>query len=243
MNDSTDAKIVSLSGAPIWRHGESTPWQPPQGEMCIEQISDHIERHLGVIETVLHEIISDTVHIDVHVVKPSADFPYVRLVTSGMSDLPMTVSPGSGAPEYVELMLTLPADWKLDQTSVEDENWYWPVRQLKYLARLPHKFQTWLGWGHTVPNGDPAEPYASNTKLCGAIVLPSVTVPDAFHTLRIDDEKEITFYAVVPLFEDEMNLKLRSGTDELLKRFGKKGITDIISPTRSNVAKKWFGIL
>ncbi|MGZ3159870.1 MAG: suppressor of fused domain protein, partial [Burkholderiaceae bacterium] len=206
-------------------------------------ISDHIERYLGEIETVLHEIISDTVHIDVHIVKPSADFPYIRLVTSGMSDLPMTVPAGSGAPEYVELMLTLPADWKLDQKSFEDENWFWPVSQLKYLARFPHKFQTWLGWGHTVPNGDPAEPYSPTTKLCGAIVLPSVTVPDAFHTLRIDDKKEITFYAVVPLFKDEMNLKLRSGTDELLKRFGKKGISDIFSPTRSNVAKKWFGIL
>lgn len=70
-----------------------------------------------------------------------------------------------------------------------------------------------------------------------------MTVPDKFHTLRIDDDKEITFYAVVPLFDEEMNLKLRLGSDELLDRLGKKGITDVISLNRTNVAKKRFGIL
>ena len=155
----------------------------------------------------------------------------------------MTTPPEVAVPRYIELMMTLPADWKLDQSALEDENWYWPIGFLKYFARLPHKYQTWLGWGHTIPNGDPAETYAPNTKLCGSIILPSVTVPDKFHTLRIDDDKEITFYAVVPLFDEEMNLKLRLGSDELLDRLGKKGITDVISLNRTNVAKKRFGIL
>ena len=243
MTDSTSAKIVSLSGTPIYRHTEETPWQPPQGEVCLEQISAHIQRYLGVIETVFHEVASDMVHIDVHFVKPSDDYPYIRLVTSGMSDLPMTMPSENAVPRFVELIMSLPADWKLDQTALEDEYWYWPVGLLKYLARLPHKYQTWLGWGHTVPNGDPAEPYAPDTNLCGSIVLPSVTVPDGFHSLRIDDQKEITFYAVVPLFEEEMNLKLRLGTDELLDRLGNKGITDVVSRTRPNVAKKLFGFL
>ena len=39
MTDSTDVKIVSLSGATILRHTEDAPWQPPQGEVCLEQIS------------------------------------------------------------------------------------------------------------------------------------------------------------------------------------------------------------
>lgn len=89
---------------------------------------------------------SDTVHIDVHFVKPSAEFPFIRLVTSGMSDLPMTTPPEVAVPRYIELMMTLPADWKLDQSALEDENWYWPIGFLKYFARLPHKYQTWLGW-------------------------------------------------------------------------------------------------
>lgn len=84
------ADVVSLSGSPIYRHGEPTPWGAPQGEEFIQEISAHIEKHLGPVETVFHEVVSDTVHIDVHIVKPTVKFPFVRLVTSGMSDLPMT---------------------------------------------------------------------------------------------------------------------------------------------------------
>ncbi len=235
------ARVTSMSGAPIYRHGEPSAWEPPRGEEFLEQISAHIEKHLGPVETVFHEIVSDTVHIDVHVVRPTKDFPFIRLVTSGMSDLPMTTPDGPQIPRYVELLITLPADWRLDQESFEDEAWYWPVRLLKGLARLPHKHQTWLGWGHTVPNGNPAEPYASNTKLCGAIVSPSVTVPNEFHELDIPGHKRIVFYAAIPIYESEMNLKLRLGADELVDRLDRKGVTDVVEIARKDVSRKVFG--
>jgi hypothetical protein len=235
-----EPKVVSLSGAPIFHHGPESDWQAAQGEMCLEQISDHIERHLGKVETVFHELVSDTVHIDVHIVKPSPGQPFCRLVTSGMSDLPMAVPDGSDAPRYAELIVTLPADWHLDQPSFDSEEWYWPIRLIKQLARLPHKHDTWLGFGHTIPNGDPAEPYAANTKLCGAIILAPASVPEDFGTLQIDESKTITFYAVVPLFQEEMDLKLRSGSDKLLDLFDSKGINDIIDPRRANVTRKRF---
>ncbi|MGZ3158595.1 MAG: suppressor of fused domain protein [Burkholderiaceae bacterium] len=234
-------KVVSLGGQPIYRHDEPNPWQAPQGEMCIEEISNHVEMHLGKIETVYHEIMSDAVHIDVLFVKPTETYPFVRLVTSGMSDLPMGIPDNSGASRYVELLMTLPADWKMDSESFKDDSWYWPIRLLKYLARLPHKHNTWLGYGHTIPNGDPAEPYADNTALNGCIVLPSVSVPDGFDKLAIDSEKEISFFSVVPLYNEEMNLKLGKGTNELLRLFDKKSITDIVDVNRVDVTKKRFG--
>jgi hypothetical protein len=234
--------VVSLSGAPILRHGEAAPFEGPRGEVCIEQISAHIETHLGKVETVFHEIVSDTVHVDVHIVKPNSTSPYVRLVTSGMSDLPMPIPAGSSAPRFTELMMTLPPTWRLDQASFEEESWYWPIRLVKYLARLPHKYNTWLGYGHTVPNGDPAESYASNTQLLCALILPPVSIPDEFRNLRIDEQKTITFYSVVPLYREEMDLKLRSGSDALLEKLDQRDITDVIDPARKNSAKKWFGI-
>lgn len=236
------APVLSLAGQPIYRHGAPSEWQPAQGEDCCEQISSHIEQYLGRSETVFHEIVSDTVHIDVFWVKPSEEYPFHRLVTSGMSDLPMQTPPGAPASRYAELMMTLPADWQVDQASFEDEAWYWPVRLLKTLARLPHKYDTWLGFGHTVPNGDPPEPYAANTALCGAIILTSISAPQEFHRLPIHDGKEIAFYAVVPLFENEMNLKLRKGVDELLSLFDKRNVSDIVDLARADVSKKRFGI-
>ena len=67
----------------------------------------------------------------------------------------------AGAETRAELMIALPAEWKLADSQLEDERWYWPIRNLKALARLPHEYETWLGFGHTVPNGDPPEPYAA----------------------------------------------------------------------------------
>lgn len=236
------ADLVSMSGSPIYQHSEERPWAAPEGEEFIEQISGHIESHLGPVDTVFHEFMSDHVHIDVHVVKATSNFPYVRLVTSGMSDLPMTTPEDPQIPRHLELMMTLPSDWQVDKESFEDERWYWPVRLLKYLARFPHKYGTWLGWGHTIPHGDPAESYAPDVKFSGAILLPSANVPEGFHSLEIEGVKTISFYAVVPLYQAEMALKLRSGTDELLRRFEKKRVSDIVDLTRPNVAVKRFGI-
>lgn len=237
-----DDKLVSLSGSPVWVHDEPAPFQAPQGEMCLEEISAHIEKYLGPVETVFHEVVSDTVHIDVHFVMPTSESDCVRLVTSGMSDLPMTVPEQSSAPRYAEVMMTLPAGWKLDSESFKNEEWYWPVRLLKSLARLPHKYATWLGVGHTMPNGDPAEPYASNTKLCGAIIVPPLTAPDAFDTLAINEDKVISFYSVIPIYQAEMDLKLRKGSDELFRRFSAKGISDFVDINRPDVARKRFGL-
>jgi Suppressor of fused protein (SUFU) len=242
MSEKKEDTLVSLSGSPIYRHGQASAWEAPQGEESVEQIGSHIDEHLGRTETVFHEIISDAVHIDVHFVKPSDKSPVVRLVTSGMSDRPMTTPSGVDVPRYAELLISLPPHWKLDQESLKDEAWYWPIRLLKVLARLPHKHSTWLGWGHTVPNGDPPEPYSTDSGLSGAILLPSVTVPDGFHTLVISPQKTITFYAVVPLYAPEMTLKLRSGSDALLKKLGSGNVNDIVNPARRDVTRKRFGI-
>ena len=233
---------MSLSGSPVYQHGEPLPSTSPMGEDCLEAISAHIEKYLAPVETVFHELVSDKVHIDIHIVKPTAEFPYVRLVTSGMSDLPMTTPQDDSIPKFAELLMTLPSTWKLTQSDFDDENWYWPIRLLKVLARLPHERQTWLGWGHTVPNGNPSKPYADGTKLRAALVIPSVTVPDDFHQLKISQEKTIHFLSVVPLYEAEMQLKLREGLDALLERFGKYDIDDIVDPKRRDAASKRFGL-
>ena len=232
-----NARVVSLSGAGVFHHGQPDAWRPPATELCLAQISAHVERHLGKIETVFHENVSDTVHLDVLVVPATETFPFVRLVTSGMSDLPMSVPCEADAPRFLELMVTLPADWKLDMQSFAHERWYWPVRMLKRLALLPHKHATWLGWGHTVPNGDPAEPYADGVGFDGALVISPLTVPDAFHVLDIDADKAICFMAVVPLYGEEMALKLRHGTDGLLDAFDDAQVNDIVLPGRPNAGK------
>jgi len=92
----TDEVERSESGAPIIRHEQRDRdrTSPDMSDSCIEQISDHVERHIGPIESVFHEIISDTVHVDVHFVPPTEARPWTTLVTSGMSDRPMAAPEG-----------------------------------------------------------------------------------------------------------------------------------------------------
>ncbi len=170
----------SESGAPIYRYDESEEEiEPIIGyEENIEIISEHIEKHIGSIDFVLHEIESDIVHIDVHIVSPYDDDGVKILITSGMSDRPMSPPKGLEEYQYSELMVFLPADWALTEEAFQVEENYWPIGELKYLARFPHQYKTWLWETHTVPNGDPPVSFTKNIKFCCSLLLPPITLKE-----------------------------------------------------------------
>jgi predicted Zn finger-like uncharacterized protein len=235
----TEPSEYSESGTPIFRHPErETEFTPVAGDAdSIEAISEHIAAHLGAVDGVFHELVSDLVHIDVHMVGPSEDRPYHTLVTSGMSDLPMTVPEGAEEYRHAELLLSLPEAWPLTEEAFNDERNYWPIRWLKMLARLPHEYNTWLSWGHTVPNGDPPNPFAPNTKLCCALVMQPLLVPEDFLELTMPDDRVVHFYALVPLYREEMEFKLKHGTEALLERFAAAEVNELLDVRRTNVCK------
>lgn len=211
-------------------------------EQSIEEIDRHIAEYIGEVDGVFHELVSDLVHIDVHIVAATDDRPFSTLITSGMSDKPMTVPAGAEAFEYAELMIYLPADWPLEQSDFEDEANYWPIRLLKMLARLPHEYETWLAVDHTVPNNDPPEPYADDTGfVCAMIHVPQME-SEEFWRLEIDDEKTVNFFSVVPLYPEETDYKLKRGAEALVERLHKEGISQIVDVGRKNVCRKRFGI-
>jgi predicted Zn finger-like uncharacterized protein len=228
----------SESGQPIYRHApREKEFRLAQGnEETIKAITNHVETHLGAVASVFHEIVSDLVHVDVFYVSATDDKPYHTLVTSGMSDLPMTVPEGAEEFRHAELLLSLPPSWPLTQEDFEDERNYWPIRWLKMLARLPHEYDTWLGYGHTIPNGDPPRPFAPDTKLCCQLLLLPALVPADFLTLQTAD-RTIHFYALVPLYREEMEFKLRHGTEELEELLRRQDVTELLDVKRPNVCK------
>jgi len=220
---------------------------PKEGDLVageaehIELISEHIERHVGPVAMVFHEIVSTGIHVDVHHVAAAADRPFHVLVTSGMSDLPMTVPEGAEEFRHAELFVAVPAAWPLTMAAFDDENNYWPIRTLKRLARLPHEYETWLGVGHTVGNGEPPEPYAPGTRLCGALLVGPISAPQEFGTLVMPDGRKVHFLQVMPLYAEEMQLKVERGTDALLELFDRHRISDVIDPKRRNVCRPSAG--
>ena len=127
----------------------------------------------------------------------------------------------------------------MTQEAFEDEGNYWPLRWLKFLARFPHEYQTWLSDGHTVPNGDPAEPYAPDTKLSCAMIGPPMNVDDEFFKLQLED-RAIYFFGVHFLYREEMDYKLRHGVDRLLELFAKKKVPTVLVPHRANACRPWW---
>lgn len=203
-------------------------------------ITAHIERHLGPIKQAFRES-PDASAIEVLHVAATTDRPVHTLITSGMSDQAMAIPAGTDSPEHLELMTTLPRGWQLDAQAPRDATWYWPIHQLLQLAALPRQSNTWLGWGHTVPNGEPPQPLAANTKLCGAIIVPSLLVPTPFYELKLA-RRTIAFFSVVPLYQEELALKQREGMKALLEKLIDRGIRDLVDPKRRNVAAKRFGL-
>jgi hypothetical protein len=122
----------------------------------------------------------------------------------------------------------------VDDASWRDERHYWPARLLKFLGRLPHEYDTWLGTGHTVPNDDPPEPYAPNTRLSGALVAPPLLPPNEFDVL-VRPDGPINFYGVIALHRDEMELKLKKGADALGELLDGAGVTELVNPERPSV--------
>jgi Suppressor of fused protein (SUFU) len=226
----------SESGAPIYRHQESQHdfEGVSANESRMVEIEAHVERYVGKPVSVFHELVSDLVHVDVHIVEPTPEHNFNTLFTTGMSDRPMTAPDDVSDCCYAEILICLPPDWKLNHKDFDDESNFWPLRWLKILARLPHQYKTWLFLGHTVPNGDPPRPFADNTDLCCALLAAPVLFGADFLTLDLDDRR-IHFLALVPIYREEMEFKMRHGVDALEDRFADAGVTELLDVTRVNV--------
>src|SRR5690348_5317826 len=112
----------SESGSPIYRHTEESPHNLAQTDGdAIKAIENHLVRFVGPSDMVFHEIVSDFVHIDIHLFKPTPAHNFYTLVTTGMSDRPMAVPEGAEYLSFAELMLCLPPSWSLDQQSFNNE--------------------------------------------------------------------------------------------------------------------------
>jgi len=55
----------------------------------LEVLSNHIEKYWGKVPEVFHEIVSEYVHVDLHISPAIDSRPYHVVVTTGISDRPM----------------------------------------------------------------------------------------------------------------------------------------------------------
>lgn len=234
----------SPGGSAIYRHTprERDPEIAAGDLQTTQAIEAHIARHIGSSKSVFHEIISDLVHLDVYIVAPSSEHPYYTLMTSGMSDRPMAVPEGCEEWRYAELLLCLPPSWPLREQDFKDNANYWPILWLKRLARLPHQYNTWLAPTHTVPNGDPAQPYAPNTRLCCALISQPLRFGEEALTIEANPDKTINLLSFIPIYREEMDYKLQHGCEALYDKLDSIGVSELLDVQRENTCARRSGL-
>ena len=217
----------------------------PGDDQLIEDVSAHIARHVAPVESVFHEIVSDDLHIDIHWLPPAPQRPYHTLVTSGMAERRMNTPEEMSAFSHAELVILLEPEWPVSMRAFEQERHYWPVRLLKTLARFPFENDTWLGHGHTVATTNPPEPFAEGTELAACILLPPLTLGEEFWRMGRAGRPDVYFWAVVPIYREELQLKLERGTDALMDALDRSRIDDVVSQSRprAGTRRRWLGII
>lgn len=202
-------------------------------ENQLDLYEKYIAEQFGEYTEVFHEIVSPDIHLDVIIVPPTEKNNYYKLITMGMGAYKMNV-PGELKAyelERAELVMFLSPTWNIKSAEEED---YWPIRQLKALARLPIQCDTWLGYGHTVSSDMENTPYADNTKFCSMMLLTAVNQDFQRLDLRLPQLGKINFYQLFPLYKEELQYKQGHDADALLDLFDDVDIMPVVNNNRKN---------
>lgn len=240
---------VTPGGSPIYRYEEQEAAGgqiPRNAGVYAGEVEQRFEELFpGRDSRVLHEIVSDLVHVDVHVMWPTPEQDFFVLYTTGMSDLPMT--PDQSIPEeerrdleLAELFLLLPGSWPLSKEGMPPEEAYWPIRTMKFMARFPHQYRTWLGWGHTMPNGPDYTPLDDSVGF-GGVVFSGGDGP--LGRLETKDGRRLNLLHLIPAYKEEIEYKLKYGMGELMKLFQEKDVPIVLDPQRPNLCPDFKEIL
>lgn len=192
-------------------------------------ILEHIRAHVGPVDTVFHELESDTVAIDIHHVPPTPDRDCHTLITSGMSDHGM---PEGAGVRFGELVLCLPPDWRMDEEALESDAAAWPLEMLRALGKLPYVHGVPFDFGLCTDNQTLPFGMAADTGFSAVLLAPPVTIPDEFWCLQASSGKVVDFFGVVMLYPRELEHARYDGVVSLARALDRLSVTELLQPGR-----------
>lgn len=161
-----------------------------------------------------------------------ADSKFKLLVTNGLREFKQAVNSDNEDLERIELYFCLPEYFNLEQNS-------WPIEWLECIARVPQKNKTWFGHGDTIPAGNPPVEVDPQFKANHFILSRPIHLSETFSANRLGN---YSFLAVIPIFQREVDYKLKNSHTMLFNLFEKKKITEELDLYREDVRKKRFKI-
>lgn len=188
-----------------------------------EELFDEL---FGECESVSHEVLPMLPHIDVFIYKPGYQGrEFYTLVSSGMSDMAMTL-PDNVSNDYNRAEIVMYVSEPKDEY----------VNLIRHYARYPHKYETYFAHSHTIPNGQPAEPFFSNSILDTIAFIPTIVSPDNKFTDLLFKKSGVSVQLLhlTPITTPECEYKLENGTDELYGLFDDKNHSFILDESRAS---------
>lgn len=192
----------------------------------IEQREAVYEELFGDCETVSHELMPMVPHIDVYIFKPNDQGrDFYTLVSSGMSDIPMTL-PDGVSEEYNRAEIVMYVK--------EPKEEY--INLIRHYARYPHKYETYFSYEHTIPNGNPPEPFFENSALDSVIFISSILSPDNNFTEQLKSKTgmDVQLLHLTFLTSSECDYKLEKGVDVIYDLFDEKNHSFILDEQRQS---------
>ena len=206
-------------------------------EKQLDKIESFIEKNYGVYDEVCHEIVSPDVHLDIVIVPPTDEQPYYKLITMGAGAYKMNVPNElkKHKLERAEYIIFLPKEWDIKS---DKEKYYWPIRQLKSIARLPIFSNSWLAFGHTVTANEESSPVAENTKITSILLLNSIGKNNqVVEPLKLNLFEKVNFYQLYPLYQEELEYKLEHSVEDLFNKIAEEDLDFIVNINRKNYGK------
>ena len=195
-------------------------------EKDYEIVEKTYDDKIGNYSTVFHEVASLDLHLDVIPIPPSKEREYYTFITLGMGAYKMPVPDIYKRMNRAEIAIKLPKDWDLQST---DEKWYWPIRTIKTLARMPLYENSWLGCSHDFDFG---EPFTEETELCGILLD---FYDEEIEPITLECGDQVIIYNAIPIYRSEMEYKNNNSAELLLEKMNKDTIYGPVDIHRKSV--------
>jgi len=193
----------------------------------------HYQQYFGESTSVLHEVSSQIFRIHIHIFPSSKKLKrnFTTLVTSGMSDSAMKI-PKKLDPSYArrEIIMYVP-DYESKLYSLE-QTWFEKI--LRYTAHFPFEYDTWLGEGHTIQNGNPPQPITEGSLLTNMFLLPPIYEAPEAAQIQLDDTP-VKLLWLTFLTDAEAEYKIENGYSKLAKKFTHENFPRVVDPGRKSI--------
>lgn len=170
----------------------------------------------------------------VHILKPTKKNPYHIVFTSGLSNYTQNVSDKYQEFKHIELYFCLPEYWKIETDTPE---FNWPLKWLNRIAEVPQKSNSWFGPGDTLPAGNPPKELSEKLKQNHFILAEPMLFREELTTVDLND-KSIKFLAIIPIYQKEIDFKLRNSAKVFMSKYQFKNHNELVDNYRETTVGK-----